>query len=223
MRKKIAKIILYFLGFVVIIFLSLFAYGYNFYRSVFRLSATEISNIISEQKPSCVNLKDCKLEPGDILIRRYVTSTSEIFNSYFKPYFTHSAVYLGNDELFEALGDDQTPEDQIKISRLSKGDWTRGNLIGFVIIRPKYSQNTLAEFENSLRKIANDPEYTFGPWNPSTKKASCSDSIYNELINNSIIERDINPPKYITPDFLFWFTLNHKNEFEIIGYNIREG
>lgn len=194
--------------------------GNNFYDSVFRLSYAEITTSVGNNSSQCKKFKDCTLQPGDIIIRRYVTNASELFNDLLDPYFTHSAIYLGNDELFEALGTNESPENQIRITKLSERDWLAEDMNTFIIMRPKIRTETIDNVILELKNIANDPEYTFGIWDESKKKASCSDAIFKYLEKNGIISISSNIPTIITPDYLYWITKNDTAMFQIVGYNL---
>lgn len=220
MIKKFLKGIVVMVLFIFLLVFFVLLKAYIFYSSVFVLSYDQVEKYMDTKPNQCKKLVDCKLLPGDIIIRRYVTKVSELFDETLNPYFTHSAVYLGNGELFEAVGNYTTPENQIVISKLSESAWYNQDMKNFVVIRPKNYYGKLDYTISGLTNIANDPEYVFGPLNETKKTASCSDIILKYLVDDKIVRNSyINPP-IITPDYLFWKIENDSKNFEIIGYSI---
>ncbi len=194
--------------------------GYLFYNGIFRLSSDEISSSLVDTKLQCKKISDCKLLPGDILIRRYITSRTGLVDKLVNPYFTHSAFYLGSDQIVEAVGTEKNPEDDIQLVTLSKSDWFNNDIDSFVIIRPKNYSSKLDIIKINLRNIAEDPDYIFGLPKQGYKRATCADLIFKQLLDEKIISAE-NVPKIITPDYLFWATVNNPDDFEIIGYHIQ--
>lgn len=221
MFSKIAKIIAITFSVVLLSSVGLMIYGgYTFYKSVFRLSFEQTNSSLEKIEPQCVKFSECKLQPGDIIVRRYITMVTDLFSKTLNPYFTHSAIYLGDDELFEALGNYLEPEDQIQITKLSESDWMKGDMKNFAIIRPKNLGDKFPKIDLNLREIANNPDYIFGLLDETKKTASCSDVILKELIDKKVVVNLSNQPWVITPDYLFWITLNDKSNFEIVGYSV---
>jgi hypothetical protein len=169
----------------------------------------------------CEKVKDCKLQPGDILIRRYITDRTRLIDRLFHPYFTHSAFYLGDGLLVEAVGTEKNREDDIQISELSKSDWLNPDVYNFVIIRPKNYSSKLDIIKYNLLQIANDSDYFFGIPTQGEKKATCADLIYNQLSDQYIINAS-NTANVITPDYLFFTLTSDSNNFEVIGFNIQK-
>lgn len=209
------------IGIVLVFLVSGLYLGREFYNSIFRLSSNQVASSLRDVKPQCKKLIDCSLLPGDILIRRYITKRVWMIDKLTQPYFTHSAFYLGGDQLAEAVGTEKNPEDEIQISILSKNDWFNFDVDNFVVIRPKNYSTELDSIIGNLKQIAEDADYTFGLPKPGYKKTTCADLIFHQLWEANII-RDPNPPKIITPDYLFWLAKNDPSNFEIIGYNIPE-
>jgi hypothetical protein len=179
--KKILKIIGGVLAAITVIFGIILFRGYRFYNSVFRISYEEANNALLDAAPQCTKLSECNLQSGDIIIRRYVTPVTKLFDETLDPYFTHSALYLGDDEIFEAVGNYTDPQDQITIDKLSQSDWFDAQLEDFVVIRPKNYNGKLEETVSALKNMADDPSYVFGIFNEQKKTASCSDSIFFQL------------------------------------------
>lgn len=221
MPKNLKKIIIYIIGFLLLFIGLIMFMSYRFYNSVFRLSYEQVSTSLESNVAHCKTIKDCKLIPGDILIRRYVTKITSDFDESLDPYFTHSAMFLGNDELFEALGNYEIPVNQIAITKLSSSDWFYDDMHNFVVIRPKKNTEEIKEIISSLKNIANDPEYVFGPIKEGRKTVSCSDIILKLLLDKKILTKSSSLPQIITPDYLFWSVVKHGN-FEVVGYNINK-
>lgn len=192
----------------------------NFYNNIFRLSKDTVTNSLNKQTSQCSNIIDCQLLPGDILIRRYITQKTRLVDKVLHPYFTHSAFYLGQGQIIEAIGQEKTHADEIRITNLTNTDWIDSTMESWVIIRPKkITPSSLEIINNNFQIIANDPDYRFGIPKNNNKKTTCADLIYQQLIKQNIIKDSV-PPKYITPDYLYWLAINKPNDFEIIARNI---
>ncbi len=194
---------------------------HKFYNSIFRLSFHQVSSSLTTKISQCEKISDCKLLPGDILIRRYITPKTWVFNKFAHPYFTHSAFYLSDDQIIEAIGTEKDHKDEIQILKLSKSDWLDSDIESFVIVRPKYTDEKLDQIKRNLTAIANDPNYRFGLPQFGDKQATCADLILEQLLNEKITTT-FNTPKIVTPDYLFWLAENNPNNFEIIGYIIHK-
>lgn len=204
-----------------VLYFALSAYrGYKFYNSVFRLSYEQISSSMDGEKSYCNKFKECELQPGDIIIRRYITDVTNRVDAIFDPYFLHSAFYIGDDEMFEVWGIQQDPENQIIINKLSKSDWFNEDMTNFVIIRPKNYYGNLEKISYEFRNVANDPEFLYGTYNEDGKRGSCADIILKYLEKNRIIKKSAEEPEIITPDYLFWALKNDPSNFDVVGYNI---
>jgi len=220
MKQNMIKNMLFSLFFVGIFTLGVSYIHQNFQPifESFNLSPKQVSSVLLGLHPQCKNIKDCKLEKGDILIRRYITQRTWLINKLANPFFTHSAMYLGDDEIIEATGYEKDPKDEIRISSFSKSDWQDFGIESWVIVRVKNVTSKMPEIRKSLEIIADDPEYRFGLPKEGYKRLSCSDLILNTLISEGVVEvRD--KPKIITPDYLFWLAFNNSDSFEIVGYS----
>lgn len=219
MNRNWLKIILSFFLLVGILATGLYLNDqiYRTFIDVFKLSPSQVSSDFSKYQSQCKQIKDCKLEEGDILIRRYITNRTWLIDKLSHPFFTHSAMYLGNDKIIEATGYEQNPKDEIRISNFSQSDWQDEQIESWVIIRAINISNKIVIIKEDLETIANDPEYRFGFPKEGYKRLSCSDLILNPLISEGIINV-INRPEMITPDYLFWLAINNPSDFEIISY-----
>ncbi len=212
--KLVATIIV-----IVLLFLVMGIYfAHKFYNSIFRLSPDQVSSSLNTKISECKKISDCKLLSGDILMRRYVTSKTWAFNEFVHPYFTHSAFYLNDDQIVEAIGREKNYQDEIQISKFSKSDWLDSGIESFVIVRPKYSGEKLSNIKINLTAIANDPNYRFGLPQFGHKQITCADLILEQLFNEKIIVTST-APQIITPDYLFWLAVTNPHNFEIIGYS----
>jgi hypothetical protein len=193
--------------------------AYRTYSSIFRLSINQISNSLPVLASHCKIINDCKLLPGDILIRRYITQRTWLVDKLAHPYFTHSAFYLGDDQIVEAVGTEKNPEDEIQTAILSKSDWSDIDVKNFVVIRPQYTGTELKIIKDNLKKIAGDPDYKFGLPGSGYKRATCADLIFNQLLNERVISIS-NSPEIITPDYLFSLATKNPDKLEIVGFSI---
>lgn len=214
------------LGLFILIFIAFVVFGansaYRFYSSIFKLNAEQVSGSLAGVNHQCSKITDCVLLPGDILIRRYLTKRTWLPDKIFNPYFTHSAFYVGNDQMVEAGGVENDPKDDIQISSFSRSDWLNNGIEDWVILRPNY--HTVAKLDTIIRNlkyIAEDPSYEFGLQKFGYKRATCADLIFKQLVDESVLEIP-NAPKIITPDYLFWAGMNNPNNFKIVGYRVTE-
>lgn len=212
----------FFLAIVVgIIFVSIIFgvfLGYKFYNDFFRMSSDQISHYLIGAQPQCKKIGDCKLLPGDILIRKYMTQRIWFIDKLLNLYFTHSAFYLGDNEIVEAFGPEKDPNNDIQVVTLSKSDWLSQDIDDFVIIRPKNYLWKLDRIKKNLKYIAEDQEYRFGLPEKGFKRATCADLIFKQLLDENITTIP-NTSKIVTPDYLFWIAVNNPKDFEIVGFN----
>ena len=183
------------------------------------MSLNQISNYLIDAPSQCKKIIDCKLLPGDILIRKYMTQRIWFIDKLLNLFFTHSAFYLGDDKIVEAVGPEKNPKDDIQVVTLSSSDWLNSDVNDFVIIRPKNYLWKLERIKRNLKYIAEDPEYRFGLPKWGTKRATCADLIFKQLLDEDIVSAST-VPEILTPDYLFWLAENNPNDFEIVGFNI---
>lgn len=214
------KTVQFLLGvFILIIILCLLFKSDKTFVNVFRLSHNQVSVVLQNKQSFCKKLKDCKLITGDILIRRYITDRTWLFDKLANPFFTHSAMYLGDDKIIEAVGNEKLNQDEIVINDIIKSDWYDTGIESWVIVRVKNIPSKITKIKKELEDIAMDPEYSFGLPTKNHKQISCSDLILNPLISNGVIQIE-SKPAVITPDYLFWLAISEANDFEIMGYYI---
>ncbi len=194
---------------------------YKFYNDIFRLSYRQVKETLSTNMFSCNKIINCKMVAGDILIRRYITERTWLLNKIAHPYFTHSALYLGNDQIIEAVGTEKNPENEIQISILSDSDWFNSDIESWVIVRPKNITQKFNIIKGNLLNIAKDKEYVFGLPENGHKKFTCADLIFIQLKENGLVTT-YNAPKIISPDYLFWASVQNPTDFEVVGYDIIE-
>lgn len=185
-----------------------------------RLLDTEVHAILAQATSPCIKIADCVLEPGDILIRRYITEGSLFTQTALGLYFTHAGFYLGNDQIVEAYGREENRLDGIRTDSFSTSMWTNDDVQNWVIIRPKKYNGTLDTIKNNLIHIADDPDYVFGIPKKGFKRALCADLILDQLTKYSLIKQT-GVPKFITPDYLFLTMTDQQEDFQIIGYGIK--
>ena len=151
------------------------------------------------------------------MIRRYITSKTRFFDEFADPYFTHSAFYLGDGQIVEAIGTEKDRSEEIRILPLAESGWMDSGVESFVVIRPKYPDQKLDLVKANLVVIANDPDYGFGLPAFGSKQATCADLILGQLAREKVIDGS-NFPEIITPDYLFRMAANNPDFFGIIGY-----
>ncbi len=216
------KVLLSILILPIILFCLLVAINiHQTYTNIFRLKKGDVSAVLSSTPSKCDKIKDCPLLPGDILIRRYITKNVWLANTVVRVFFTHVALYLGNNQVVEAHGRENKPEDDIRVDSLSNSIWVQDDVKNWVILRPKKNTDKIGQMVKHLSAIADDPEYIFGLPKIGHKKAMCADLILNELQTQGIIP-PVSTVKIITPDYLFWNTVNTPNNFEIVGYSFEK-
>lgn len=206
------------LGVILILLLVSVQAVQSLYLSIFRLSPDQVASVLQNTTSECTTIGRCQLLPGDIFIRRYITKRTWIVDKVAHPYFTHSAFYLGNGELVEAVGQERNPSDEIRISQLAGSDWLDRGVESWVVIRPKKYFNQLEKIKATLIEIAADPVYQFGLPSEGMKMASCADLIYHPLADAGVLPIADTALPTITPDYLFWTTASHPGDFQIIGY-----
>ncbi len=217
-RHPLCKVLgVFIIGSILAVLLCVSIRVHKLYFNIYRLSVYQISDSMSNVIPQCTKISDCKLLPGDILIRRYITQRTRLIDKLAHPYFTHSAFYLGNDQIIEAVGTEKNPIDDIQIAKLSTSDWMNTDIESFVIVRPSYSPRQLNSMEIDLQSIAKDPDYIFGLPKLGYKRTTCADLILKELLTENVVTAQ-KVPWIITPDFLFSLASENRSSFNIVGY-----
>ena len=184
------------------------------------MSEEQVFNHLSNKTSQCEKISDCKLLPGDILIRKYMTKRIWFIDKPLHIFFTHSAFYLGDNKLFEVFGPEKKAENDVQVLEFSKTDWLHEDVKNFAIIRPKEYSWKLDSIKRNLEFIARGSNYRFGlpSWGP--QRVTCADAIFEQLYNKKIIEPK-NIPEIVTPDYLFWLAVNNPDDFEIVGFNFQ--
>jgi hypothetical protein len=160
------------------------------------------------------------LLPGDILIRRYITKRTWLFDTLAHPFFTHVAYYVGGDQIVEAVGTEKQSKDDIQVTQLSGSDWFNDDVRTFVIMRPKDSESEVADMSSALIRVANDPDYTFGLPEVGHKRTTCADLVYEQLRTEDLVTSRM-VPEIITPDYLYWATRYGSKDFDVLGYSFQ--
>lgn len=216
--KRILYIFIGLFGLICIIAIWTFCYARI---HTVRLLDTEVVQMLENTIPSCTKMTDCILQPGDILIRRYVTKDSLFTQTALGLYFTHAGFYLGDDQMVEAHGREKNPIDGIRTSYFSTSMWTKDSVQNWVVIRPKKYNGVLDIIKSNLVRIANDPEYVFGIPKDGFKRALCADLIFNQLALYRMVDEK-ERSKFITPDYLLLVAVNNPEDFQIVGYGIEK-
>ena len=187
---------------------------HNFYIHVFRLSQQDVEQTLSNYPDICTTISNCILMPGDILIRRYITPQTQYLDFFIHPYFTHSALYLGNSQIVEAVGIKKSHAHEIQISSLSTSDWNDKKIEKLVVLRPNYKVDQLRRIIDNLYQIAADPDYRFGLPQPLLKQTTCADLIVTQLKNEHIILESY-APQIISPDYILWLATRDMHIIDI--------
>lgn len=211
-------------GIIIVTLVAFFSYGayliHKLYAGIFRLSPEQVFQSFPYTAEKCKTIGDCKLLPGDILVRRYITNRTQLFDILVHPYFTHAAFYLGDGKIVEAVGTENNAEDEIQIAVFFESDWFDADMEKFAIIRPNY-RGKLENIKSELEKIAEDTEYRFGLFEHDKKMRTCADFILQPFLDAHLVT-DLHTPNIVTPDYLFWLGATTPAEFEIVGQGIRK-
>lgn len=201
-----------------VLFLFTVYLGSIFYNSIFRISYDKVKYDLKNMNVTCHEISECKLLPGDILIRRYVTNRTAIFDKVLNPYFTHSAYYIGNGKIVEAIGNEINDENEIVVNNIYETDWNEKNIDSWVIVRPILEPEYINTINRNLEAIANNPKWRFGLPNQEDTRSTCADLIFNQLTPH--FPTITLKPKFITPDYLFYLATQNPKLFSIISYNL---
>ena len=177
-----------------------------FYISIYRLTENEVKQHVKIDKAqtiNCTSIIDCDLKPGDILIRRYVTRELFRINFLMRPYFTHSAIYVGDGKIVEAIGSQKNPRDDVTINVLKESDWLDIGVERVVIFRPNIKSGDVRHVVENSKFIAESLEIRFGLNKSDKNQTQCSLLIYNQFFIHDFFSVKTKKPKLITPDFLF--------------------
>ncbi len=189
---------------------------------LYELSKKEVYAILDDYKSSYVsNLQTVSLEPGDILIRQLRTPRTAFLEDNTDLFFTHSAIYLGSNEIAEAIGYEDNPANDILVHRLSETNWYDQEA-KWVIIRPLLPTQVTKEILSDIRTIANDDNYTFGLSDNQREATTrvCSDLIYYPFAEE-LAWSNLGEPAVITTDFMVEDLLNRTDQFSLIATNIK--
>jgi hypothetical protein len=178
---------------------------------VVNTNTSEVKALFLKEKIACKSILECNLKPGDILIRRYVTERTYMYDKLLHPFFTHSAFYIGDGKIIEASGTEDNTEDDISIKNLADTDWMNQGIESLVIVRPN-TYTTLKDDIERLIHIAEDKNYIFGFEEGNT---SCSELIYRNT--SDAYKTKVPSDLIITPDYLFQLSI--KEGFKIIKIN----
>lgn len=191
--------------------------GHQFYNKIFRVSQEQVSFLLNDIDPECEDIKKCRLLAGDILIRRHLTERTGKPARLANSYFTHSAFYIGDGLIVEAIGTEKNQEDEIRVTKISETDWFDEDLNTFVVIRPQNYSGGFEDIKRSMIAITNDPDYRFGLPKAGHKRVTCADLIFNPLFEKGVIQIS-DPPEIITPDYLFWVLTEERKNTKVIGH-----
>lgn len=202
----------------VFLFMFLVFYLVLLYFSIFRLSKEDVE-VRLPPSTICSTIQECNLMPGDILIRRYITEDTRLFDQIVQPFFTHSSVYIGSGQIVSAVGFKPNIQDEVIQENLYTSDWMHLDMEKWFIVRPLFTQPYIKKIIKNLEDIANDPQYGFGLFDASKKQTTCADIIYRQLTVDPSMSTLPESPKHVTPDYLFWLSTEFPQLFQIMGHN----
>lgn len=169
------------------------------YSRIIKTNRSEIQERFQKEVIYCKDLATCNLKKGDMLIRRHVTKRTYIFNELLNPYFTHTALYIGEGKIVEASGVEYDRKDDISIKNLSETDWLDKDIEALAIIRiTGYKE---IDFDNDIKKIsaiAEDQNHVFGF---EKGEISCAELLYRNI--SYPLFKKVPIEMIVTPDYLF--------------------
>ncbi len=124
------------------------------------------------------------IQPGDILLRRYNNYISGLM---IPGYYTHAAIYLGNNQIIHMLGDGIDKQDILTFCRCDR----------VAIIHCNEEQISKEAIKKARELYVKGMEYDFGFDFSDSTRFSCTE-IINYLYDNPKMERK--KDKYIMPD-----------------------
>ncbi len=185
--------------------------------NIFTISKSEVLHIVSDFESECDYFNECHLIPGDILLRKLSTSRTRFLESFADIYFTHTAMYIGDGKIIEAIGRERIASEEIQTIILTDSDWATETLATWAIIRPNYTPALQTAVITTLKKIATNDAYRFGFYSPENKRFSCADLLLHQLHENGVIS-EIDFSQIITPDYLFWLATEKPSSLQLISY-----
>ena len=123
--------------------------------------------------------------PGDILLRRYSHYLGSVL---IKGYFSHAAVYVGNNKVIHMLGSGITEEDILTFLRCDD----------ICILRAKDEVLDDAAIDRAKKFLANGIEYDYNFDTESPEKFYCTEFVDNCF--EYIIKKEKTDGGYILPD-----------------------
>jgi hypothetical protein len=135
------------------------------------------------------------------------------------PYFTHTAFYVGDGKIVEAVGREKNPSDEIQVTTLSQSDWYNVDVDSWVVVRPRKVGANIETLRSALIRISEDNQYTFGLPGLGKKQYTCADLILSQLAESGYVSAS-DLPNITSPDYLFWLTARNPSTFSVIGHNI---
>lgn len=181
------------------------------------LGATQRSITINVQnaeeecgKSPSTGLDSCLLEPGDILLARSREAGRLVEMIKIGSYFHHAAVYIGGQQIAEAVGVRPNDADEVIITPIKESTWWNLNekVEDWAVVRPKTTTEKKASAIDRAEDWANasDVRYSLRPFlRKSDTDFYCSQFIWNAFEREGL---DLETKKgffdmYITPEDLF--------------------
>ena len=159
----------------------------TFGHTAYKIKGEDVRNILNV------------IKPGDILLRRFDSYVSGLM---IPGYFTHAAIYIGDDQIIHMLGDGITKEDILTFTRCDD----------IAIIHCNQEQISNIAIEKAIEYLNKGEEYDYNFDFSNDKRLSCTELV-NDVYNNPKFTRL--KKDYIMPDDLLTldksvFTISYK-------------
>jgi hypothetical protein len=142
------------------------------------------------------------LSPGQVLLRRY----SHYLGSVLIPgYYSHAAIYMGNDIVIHMLGEGICKEDILTFMRCDD----------LAVLRFKDDAATLKAMEKAEFYLRNGVEYDYDFDNNTPDRFYCTefvDNIFGYPIKNKLGDRNIYPDHFLDKDLFNLIWSKNKSE-----------
>lgn len=185
-------------------------------NNIFVIDKDHYFRFIKSYPKRCRSINTCQLQKGDILIRRYVTKRLWLIDKLINPYFTHVAIYAGENRIIEASGVENNRDDDIRSINIKESDWNDKKIEDIIIFRPMFNLDSIEQLVKQIDDTANDQQFRFGLTLNNQNKISCAELIYLNLIKNNLLPPSTKKVQIISPDFLFKSLIDNSKNFSIV-------
>lgn len=154
-----------------------------------------------------INLDTCNLQPGDILLEKGDTIEDDLIS--IGSYFNHTALYLGNQEVAEAIGVTQNRVNDVLVRPIKQSAWWREGIQDWVVMRPNVSAEVISSAIRYARKKAADPKVVYnlsilppGPSREDERLFYCSKLVWKAYAQAGV-DLEVVKGFYVIPDDLY--------------------